>query len=513
MNEHVVIVGAGIGGLVSALSLASRGMKVTVVDRAAAPGGKMSETLVDGRAIDAGPTVFTLRDIFDEIFAEAGARLDDHVSLTRAETLARHTWPDGGRLDLFADQGRSVDAIAAFAGPQAARGFVAFSAEAARIHATLEHAFLRAGKTGPIGLTARMGLAGLPALCGIRPYETLWSALGDHFGDPRLRQLFARYATYCGSSPFLAPATLMLIAHVEARGVWLIDGGMHMLAKALQRVAEAAGAKFRYGADCAEILIGTGGAEAVVLAGGERIEADAVIVNADPSALATGRFGHAARRAVAPVKPADRSLSALTWLLSADAEGFPLQRHNVFFSGDYAAEFADLARCRLPAAPTVYVCAQDRDDRGAAVGRERFQIIVNAPAIGERLTQGEIDQCEMRTFDFLRRCGLSLRVHGQARAGPSDFERRFPSTGGALYGRASHGWAASFRRPGARTRIPSLYLAGGATHPGSGVPMAALSGRLASEAVLADRASTRRFRPAAMPGGMSTRSATTAPMG
>ena len=170
-----------------------------------------------------------MRWVFDEIFEAAGATLDDYLSLRPAEVLARHAWGPSERLDLFGETARSADAIANFAGPSEAAGYLDFCREAQGIHDTLRDTFLAAAKTGPIGLAMRVGLRHTEALLRIRPFETMWSALGSHFRDPRLRQLFGRYATYCGSSPFLAPATLMLIAHVEQQGVWLVEGGMQRL--------------------------------------------------------------------------------------------------------------------------------------------------------------------------------------------------------------------------------------------------------------------------------------------
>lgn len=513
-EQRIAIIGGGIGGLAAAVWLAARGFPVTVIEKEASVGGKARRVAVGGAAIDAGPTVFTLRDVFDEIFDAAGTRLDDHLAVRPAGILARHAWGEDARLDLFADPARSEEAIGAFAGAEAARGFRAFRAEAARIHAILDDSFMRNTKVWPPGLMWRIGLWRIGALLAIRPYESLWSALGGHFDDPRLRQLFARYATYCGSSPFAAPATLMLIAHVELAGVWLIEGGVSALAEALRKIAAAKGAVFRTGDRVTGIETDKGRASGVRLASGERIAADAVIANADPSALAAGRFGAAATRAVRPVPRKHRSLSAFTWLAHAETRGFPLTRHNVFFAPDYAAEFAAIAAGRPPADPSVYVCAQDREAAEGAppAGRERLQIIVNAPADGDthHYTREEIERCTTAMRASLERCGLTLETPlPHELATPNTFEALFPSTGGALYGRASHGWGASFLRQGARTKIAGLYCAGGAVHPGAGVPMAALSGRLAAETLIADRASTRRFHPAAMAGGMSTRSATT----
>ncbi len=512
-GEKAVVVGAGIGGLTAAVLLAARGVAVTVVEKEATPGGKIRLAPVNATLIDAGPTVFTMRSVFDELFADAGARLDDAVRITPAATIARHWWGHHECLDLPADAAGREAAIGAFAGHAAAAGYRAFAAEARRIHDILDQPFMRNSRVYPPGLICRIGLGRMGDLRAIRPYESLWQVLGEHFADQRLRQLFARYATYCGSSPLRAPATLMLVADVEAQGTWEIEGGLSALAVAMERLARAQGVVFRYGEAVREVLADAR-ATGVWLAGGDRIAADVVIVNADPAALGSGRLGPVGRQAVRRLAPRNRSLSAVTWMMEARTSGADLLRHNVFFSRDYPAEFAALAEGRVPGDPSVYLCALDRRAGGEAPppGRpERLQIIVNAPANGDThdYTHEEIEECTRRMLARLTACGLSLEPVGSpVVASPATYERLFPSTGGALYGRASHGWAASFLRQSARTKIPGLYCAGGSTHPGAGVPMAALSGRLAAHTALKDLVSTARWRPAAMPGGMSTRSRT-----
>jgi 1-hydroxycarotenoid 3,4-desaturase len=511
-TARIVVVGAGVGGLVTALELASHGLDVLVIERTAAPGGKMREIDIDGHRIDAGPTVLTMRWVFETIFAAAGADLAERVRLTKADILARHAWSERERLDLFADEARSVDAIGDFAGAGEARRYRAFCARARAVYDTLEAPFITAAEPTPLSLTLGAGLKGFGDLWRISPFSTLWSALGTYFHDPRLRQLFGRYATYCGSSPFAAPATLMLVAHVEQDGVWLVEGGMHQLAVALAKLASECGARFRYDSEVSEVLAGAGGITGVALADGERVDADAIVVNADAGAIAGGRLGCAIANAVAAIPQPARSLSAMTWALVAKTSGFPLTRHNVFFSGDYASEFDAIFQARvLPSQPTVYVCAQDRSGRDGLLEmeEERLLCLVNAPAVGDihSFPQQEIERCEERAFGQLARCGLEIEaspLRGVVTT-PDGFERLYPGSGGALYGQASHGWAASFTRPRARTRIPGLYLAGGSVHPGPGVPMAALSGRLAAASIIADLISRERSRPAAMSGGISMR--------
>lgn len=502
------------GGLATAIDLSRLGFEVRLVERAAAPGGKMSEVEVGGASIDAGPTVLTMKWVFEELFDDAGCSLEDRVALRRSELLARHAWSAGEHFDLYADPRRTEDALGVFAGPGAIRGYREFREHARAVYQTLEHSFIRGQRPTPLGLVQSAGFGGLRNLWRIKPFETLWRELAKYFQDPRLQQLFARYATYCGSSPFLAPATLMLVAHVEMEGVWLVSGGMQRLAEALARLARDHGTSITYGSEAREVVVESGRATGVLLANGEHLEADAVVLNADAATIAAGRFGAAAASTVAVLAEKDRSLSALTFAIRAQTSGFQLARHTVFFCRDYQAEMRDLfERRRLPESPTVYVCAQDRGDlTGEPVGAERLFCIVNAPPSGdgERWSIEEIEQCAEQAFNLLHRAGLSLtRTPENTRiTSPMELERRFPATGGALYGRATHGSTATFQRPKSRTKIRGLYLAGGSVHPGPGVPMAAISGRLAAASVSEDFPSTWAWPRAVTSGGTSTRSAT-----
>lgn len=510
---RVVVVGAGVGGLAAAMLLADSGLWVTLVDRATGPGGKMRCLDSVAGPVDAGPTVLTLKPVFDDLFASVGEVLEDHVSLRRLPVIARHWWPDGSSLDLHDDAARNAAAITAFAGASAARGFVAFDRRAARLFAAFDAPMMRAAEPDARLIAGRV-LRDPRLLAAMAPGRSLAGVLRRHFPDPRLRQLFGRYATYVGGSPYAAPAILALIWRAEAAGVWQAPGGMHALARAMETVCQSRGVRIIYGAEARRIEVAAGRVAAVLLADGTRLPADHVVFNGDPAALAQGLLGAAVKGAVAPQGVRPRSLSARVWAFAARATGPQLATHNVFFAADPCAEFDDLAAGRMPGAPTIYVHGQDR---GGAVPRpgvpERFEIILNAaPLTGPAAPDPEeAARCRALTFATLARFGLRFDPVPPLTAltTPSGFGTLFPGSAGSLYGRSPHGLMAAFRRPLARTAMPGLYLAGGGAHPGAGVPMAALSGRHAAEAILTDLALTLPSRPADMPGGTSTGSRTT----
>jgi len=335
---------------------------------------------------------------------------------------------------------------------------------------------------------SQLGLSGTKTLMGIGPFKNLWQSLESFFPDPRLQQLFGRYATYCGSSPFLAPATLMLIAHVETAGVWAINGGMTELPKTIAQLALARGAKIRYGTLVKKIICLNQKVSKVELDTGEIIPTDAIIFNGDIAALSSGLLGGEVSTATPPI-PTVSSLSAVTWSASIPANQLPISHHNVFFDDDYQSEFTNIfTENRLPQKPTVYLCAQSRiHTENLSSPTEKVLLLVNAPANGDSSSsQQEIELCQHKVFQLLGKSGFQINPQSWelVRTTPQDFHQLFPATKGALYGMATHGWMSSFQRPSSLSKIKNLFLAGGSVHPGPGVPMAALSGRLAAATLM-----------------------------
>jgi 1-hydroxycarotenoid 3,4-desaturase len=521
-SNRIIVIGAGIAGLAAALRLSGfardMGREVLVLDRHSAPGGKMRTVPSAAGPVDAGPTVLTMRHVFDDLFAQAGTRLEDHISLIPQSILARHWWPDGSSLDLHANPDASAAAIRNFAGPKAEKEFHAFNKRAAQLYRAFDAPMMQAPEPSLPAVTSHV-MRNPSLISAMAPQSSLAEMLSRQLSDPRLAQLFGRYATYVGGSPYRSPAILALIWQAEAAGVWCVKGGMHNLARAIATLAAQRGVRFHYDAHVSRIEAQAGQVCAVHLQDGTRIAAETVLFNGDPRALATGAVGADVQDVAAPTRSAARSLSAQVWSFAAKPAGLDLVHHNVFFCKDPKAEFAALEAGQQPSDPTLYICAEDRGQDTATPPLERFEIIANAPPFqppadcqtqhqdtDPMITPEDFSTCQTRTFQTLARFGLTFQTlpGPEALTTPEGFNRLFPASTGSLYGQSPHGMMAAFQRPTARTTIKGLYLAGGGTHPGAGVPMATLSARHAAAAIMSDLSSTSTSRQTGMRGGIST---------
>ena len=504
-RPQAVVIGAGIAGLAAALRLAVGGMQVTLLERHGTPGGKIRTVPSVSGPVDAGPTVLTMRHVFDDLFACAGTGLEDHVTLIRQETLARHFWPDGSRLDLFADPLRSRDAIVEFAGARSGDEFMRFHSRTAALFDAFDAPMMQAPEPSLRELVPHV-LRQPRLIPAMAPLSTLKQSLKRAFSDPRLAQLFGRYATYVGGAPHLSPALLALIWQAEAAGVWVVEGGMHKLALAIANVARQSGVDIRYNTHVDRLMVRNGQLLGVQVNGSHQLNADVVLYAGDPRALATGSMGKELAVVAPQTATLPRSFSARVHSFAATPSGRELAHHNVFFAADPDSEFTDLAAGRIPADPTLYLCAEDRGQRTPTPALERFEIISNAPADPTITPKKELEQWHHQIMRKMADMGVTFSPNPTTEAitTPRHFAEMFPDSLGALYGQSPHGLTAALKRPTARTPIAGLWLAGGGTHPGAGVPMATLSARHAAEAILRARTSTSMSGQTAMPGGMLT---------
>ncbi len=485
----VIVVGAGVGGLSAAIRLAAAGVRVLVVEQNPAVGGKMGEVHQDGFRWDTGPSVITMRHVLEDLFAAAGQHLEDYLQLRPVEPLTRYFYPDGVQLDLSRELPHTLAQIAALDGRDV-EGYLAFLSYAARLHRI----------TGPVFVydqppdwrsLRRVPLGDALHVDGLR---TMQRAIERYVRSPHLRQLLGRFATYVGASPYQAPATLNVIAHVELNGgVWYPQGGVYRIAQALARLAEELGVEIQTGVPVERLETRDGRVCAVLLADGRTLAADAVIANLDVATVYERLLppGAGQRRRVERLLAAEPSCSAFILLWGVRGQHSQLAHHNIFFSSDYRREFDALFRHGVPPdEPTVYVAITAKTDPDhAPPGHENWFVLVNAPALGSQWdwTQ-KADPYREVVRERLATFGLRPHVVAEQVLTPLDLQRLTGARRGALYGLSSNSPWTAFRRPHNRAPdVRGLYFAGGTTHPGGGVPMVMLSGRVAARLVLADR--------------------------
>lgn len=495
MDADIIVIGAGVGGLSAAIRLAAAGRRVLVLERNPAVGGKMAEWTEGGFRWDTGPSVVTMRPVLEELFAAAGRRLDSYLDLLPVEPLTRYFYPDGARLDISRYLSRTLEQIASFS-PRDVEGYLSFLAYAARLNRLTSPVFTFGPPPSPASLA---NISPFDALrVGLASLQNLDAAIRARVRSPRLRQLLGRFATYVGSSPYQASAALSVIAHVELNeGVWYPRGGVYAIARALEKLASGLGVEIRTNTEIMSIARsqdrrGLYHATGVVLKNGEHLAAETVIANLDVATVYEKLLPSAPRfqRRLAQLERMQPSCSGFVLLLGVEGEHPELAHHNIFFSSDYRREFRQIFRQGIPPDdPTIYVAITSKTDAGhAPAGCENWFVLVNAPAADGRFDWAAHKE-EYAELILRRLAERGLDVRGRLRvrnvAAPPDLETMNGARRGALYGVSFNDRLAPFKRPGNRCReVEGLYFVGGTTHPGGGVPMVMLSGKVAAEMIL-----------------------------
>ncbi len=487
--NRVIVVGAGLGGLAAAIRLAAAGRHVIVLEKNERVGGKLNLLREAGYTFDTGPSLLTMPWVIEELFAAAGRRAADYLTLEQIEPTCRYHWPDGTIFNAWQRLPQLIQEIERLSPPDVP-AFFRFLAHTARIYDAVADTFLLKPFDGLHELLTPRLLRDGPNIDALRSVD---AAVRSFFRSPYLRQVFNRYATYNGSSPYISPATFNVIAYIEfAEGGWYVRGGMYALALALLRLAAELGVEVRTGAPVVAVTTSGRRVCGVRLANGEELAAGQVLINADPSyayrTLIPDQEATAARLARQEI-----SCSGFVLFLGVNRQYPQLAHHNIFFSHDYPREFAAIFQKGVPAAdPTVYVAATAiTDPEHAPPGHLNLFVLVNAPALNPRVCwKREARPYRDGIVAKLERMGLTdLNRHivYEQIWTPVDIAERYNAPGGAIYGWASHSPFSAFFRPPLRARDPQgLYFVGGGTHPGGGIPLVLLSGRAVAERVVAD---------------------------
>lgn len=486
---RVLVIGAGVGGLACAARLAAAGHAVTVLEQAPSVGGKLGLLVRDGYRFDTGPSLLTMPWTLADTLSATGVEVADVLDLTPLDPIARYRFADGTRLDAVADEKAFGAALDATFGGGAGAQWAALMARAARVWDASAGPILQSALHGPADL---LPLAAQPrALAAVAPHRSLRSLGREYLSDPRLRMLLDRYATYSGSDPRRAPAALASVPYAERRwGGWYVEGGLHRIAEVLAARVVACGGSIRTGVEVTGIEVLGDRVRGVRLADGSRLPADRVVANADAAAVADRLLP---RPSSAPLRRrlrrAPRSLAGYVLLLGVErgvlqGAAADMAAHTVLFPADYDAEFDALfgSSPSYVADPTIYVSVP-RDPAAAPAGHQAWFVLVNSPRTDQ--VPAPPEGYGQRVLDLMAARGVDVRgaVRLRVERTPADLERDTRTPGGAIYGTSSNGALAAFLRPPNVGPVEGLYLVGGSSHPGGGLPLVLLSAGIVADAI------------------------------
>jgi len=489
MAGRTVVVGAGLAGLSAAIHLAAAGRDVAVVEAEAVPGGRCGTATVGAYRFDTGPSVLTMPEVVRDCVGAAGEELEDWLELAPLDPIYRLTFHDGSRLDVVRGAERMAAEVERLAGPQEAARYLAFRDHLGRMAAAEWGPFIDRNYDGPADLLRPLAVARLARLGGFRRLHNL---VATHLSDWRLRRAHTFQALYTGLSPFDALGIYAVVAHMDTVGGAFFPrrGGMHALPQALAGVAEKAGASFRWSTRVERVEAGTGGVTGVVLAGGERLAADDVVVTSDlPAAYAHLLPPAATDWRVQRRRPRFAPSCYLVHLgLARELAG--QAHHTVHLGRDWKATFEALTRHQaIQPDPSLLVThPSPRDPDAAPPGHSTLFVLeptANTRAgldwaeVGPRLRERLYRRLESLGYGDLRRDSEvevvvdppAWEAQGLTAGTPFSLDHRFSQT-------------AWLRPRNVSAAVPGLYFAGMGTTPGVGVPMVLVSGRLAAERVL-----------------------------
>ena len=533
-SKTITIIGGGVGGLAAAVRLAAAGGRVTLVEKGDAVGGKLNRwtaagptragaparhgagtadgaAAADGPAagggaftFDTGPSLLTLPLVLADLFAAAGRDVRDAIDLVRLDPVSRFVWGDGATLELRSAGGTggraaAVEAVRQFA-PGDADGFAKLLDFGRHVWDLSGELFLSKSPEqalrgdGTFSPARALALLTVPLRIGM--FRKFAPLVDRHIKNPRLREVLYQYATYGGSSPFLAPATLAVIPYVELEmGGWYVRGGLYTIAETLKALASGLGVDIRTNTPAARVLT-TGTARekkvrGVELADGTTLDADAVVVNADVMYAYRELIAAEDRPSwpdakLAKVEPGG---SGMVLLLGVRGTYPQLAHHTKFMPDDYTSDLRAMFETRtVPDDPCIYVCASTRTDpTQAPPDCENLFVLCSAPPLDGRIdwaVEGPKYRDKIvRTLETkFGLTDLSQRIVAERAMTPADLKDRYNANAGSIYGISGNGVKQAFLRPPNRDRgVKGLFFAGGATHPGGGLPLVMLSGKIAAE--------------------------------
>jgi len=485
-KKKTLIIGAGIAGIATAIRLTVKGYDVEVFEANSYPGGKLSEFEKDGFRFDTGPSLLTMPQYVDELFTLAGKQPSDYFNYQKLDVVCNYFYEDGNHIKAYADEAKFTTELSKATG-EPEINIKKYAENSRNIYNITNHVFLERSlhqlKTYLSWNTVR-SILHLPQIDAMR---TMHKANSRFFKDDRAVQFFDRYATYNGSNPYSAPATLNVIPHIEQHfGAYFPDGGMYSIITALVKLAESLGVKFYYNSPVDEIAL-DGRKVKGIKVNGELHEADTVVSNMDVWFTYHNLLKDHPKLHPQKILQQERSSSALIFYWGINQQLAQLDLHNIFFSADYKAEFNHIWQEKnIYRDPTIYLNISSKyksDDAPAAC--ENWFVMINVPANTGQDWDGLIANARKNIIDKLSRLlgeDINQLIISESTLDPRGIESKTSSYQGSIYGTSSNSHFAAFlRHANKSSKIDGLYFCGGSVHPGGGIPLCLLSAKIVSD--------------------------------
>ena len=479
-SDHVVIVGAGLGGLSAALRLAGAGRKVTVIEREAVPGGRNGLLQDSGYSFDTGPTVLTMPDLIADALDCVGESMDDWLELLPIEPLYRSYYADGSQLDVHADPARMAQELESVIGANEAAGYLRYVDFVTDLYKYEMHDFIDRNIGSPFDLVT----PNLARLAGIGGFRKLSPKVEQYLKDPRTQRIFSFQSMYAGLAPQDALAIYAVIAYMDSvAGVFMPKGGMHAVPRALAGAAAKHGVEFRYSTEVSKIEIQGKRAVAVQTADGDRIACDAVILNPDLPVAYRDLLGFEPW----DVKRLNYSPSCYLLLTGSTQEYSQIAHHNIHFGKSWDGVFKDLIDDKkLMSDPSILVTNPSRTDPGLAPdGKHIYYVLFPTPNLDADIDwtkqSGPYRDEIVKTLEERGYVGFGDSIELEHITNPLDWQERGMERGTPFAAAHSFFQTGPFRPR--NVWGDNVVFAGSGTQPGVGVPMVLISGRLAAERI------------------------------
>lgn len=488
MKKKICVIGGGLGGLSASIRLANKGFEVDLYEQNSTAGGKAGEINESGYRFDTGPSLLTMPQVLDDLFSECNENLQDYLTINRLDLICKYFYPDKSIINAYSDVekfGKEIDEKTS----DSSEALNKYLNYCKTIYDLAGDLFLT---KDPSSVSTYLNSKALKTLLNIRkidPFRTMSEANESFFSDKRLVQLFNRYGTYSGSNPYLAPATLNIIPHVEYnQGSFIPENGIYSITQTLWKLGEKKGVNIFLNQKVDEIILENKEAKAVKI-NGAIVRYDKIVSNVDVNytfKYLIKNFNSYESKRYSKKRP---SFSGLVFYWGIKKEFSELETHNILFSKDYKNEFDDLFENKtIHNDPTLYIYISsklNKDD--APAGKENWFVMVNAPYIYNQKWDVEV---KIARYNIIKKINKFLNIdiekliEFEKFMSPVEIQNRTGSYLGSIYGIASNDKLAAFMRQSNKSKtIKNLYFCGGSAHPGGGIPLVILSGKIVSDII------------------------------